>query len=373
MPISSLSSAFPVYFTLLLSLVVVGIGFYRGKFLDVAPILSWTLFMQIPFVLQAGYYFPGSALTQAYGIAIFSFAIGAGDFLSLSYRNKAPEQNFIAHLDILLIVSLACLFYFPVYHLLHVSLGSIPLFSALLGDLSYAEVAEKRELFGKHLRVGAIYKYAFQWVCTIFGPLAVGVLFRKKKYIYAMAIFGWVALYVVLSTARLPLLLFCVFSTLSISSGFTAFWRKKIAVITLSLLIGFAFSGAIRVIEISSWLDVNAKSNEFIANYKKNEIAKDPLRQLTINDVERVEGVSIPGIFGEKFNRLIYRAFMSPVDVSNKWYTYFEYRSEDKKGLKDFIENLGSHEMKPSNKVGKWAYVERFPLIIYHPLTHIVL
>jgi hypothetical protein len=95
--------------------------------------------------------------------------------------------------------------------------------------------------------------------------------------------------------------------------------------------------------------------------YGKSEFANDQYRQLTLNDLERVDGVIIPGVYGEKYNGLIYRIFLSPVDVSNQWYTYFKFKAQQKRALNDLVGVLSSREPKASNRVGRWAYFERFP------------
>lgn len=359
--LGSISYTYPVCITLALSLIVAGIGFYRGKFLDVAPTLSWAIFMQLPFILQSGFYFPGSVSIQAYGIAIVGFFVSLGDFLSVRSKGLQAGQELPRNANALLVVCLICLIYFPIYHLTHVNIEQIPLVGRLWGGLDGIEISERRELFGKGLEVNPIYKYAFQWVCTIFGPLAFAILFRKKSYLLAALVCVWVGLYAILSTATLPILLFVIFAALGVSSRLPPTWGRCIGVLIFSLWFGFALSGVVRIGEISNWIEINAKSDKAMIEYGGSEVASDQYRQLTLNDVERVDGVMIPGIYGKKYNGLVYRAFLSPVDVSNQWYTYFKFKARQKRALNDLVGVLDSREPKASSRVGRWAYVERFP------------
>lgn len=357
--VENISYIYPAILAIVLSVFVIAYGVYANRFLDVAPTLSWALLMQIPFVLQSKFYNPESALTQSFGIFIMGCAIAVGDCYSLVHKNKAQYHSTSFNIQPLLVVCVIGLIFFPLYHLSHIE--SIPFFDRLWGNFGSKEIAERRELFGKNLDVNVFYKYAFQWVSTVFGPLAFSLLVIQKKYIFALAVCVWVILYSVLSTARLPVLLFLIFSALGIAHTIPSRVRKIIGVIIFVCCVSFLFMCLQRMGEINSWYAENRLSNHAIAKFYEGPVAKDPLRQLTLNDVERVDGVIIRGDFSPTVNFLIYRIFLSPADVSNHWYTFYGQVAKEKRTAWDLVMTPKSGELRAANMVGRWAYYERFP------------
>jgi hypothetical protein len=55
---------------------------------------------------------------------------------------------------------------------------------------------------------------------------------------------------------------------------------------------------------------------------------------------------------------LLYRSFVTPIDVSSRWYQYYYYN--DKKQFTDINQPRNKH---PANIIANWAYVDRFPYI----------
>jgi hypothetical protein len=216
-------------------------------------------------------------------------------------------------------------------------------------------------MYSKNLNVSIFYKYAFQWVCTVFGPLAFTLLVIQKKYFFALVVCIWVVIYSVLSTARLPVLLFLFFSALGISQIIPEILRKIIGAIIFILCAGFLFLSIQRMGEINSWYLENTSSNLAITNFNESSVAKDPLRQLTLNDIERIEGVKIEGAYSPTVNFLIYRIFLSPADVAHHWYKFYEQVAREKRSAWDLITPPKVGELRASNLVGRWAYYERFP------------
>lgn len=357
--VGNISYIYPAILTLTLSALIFAYGVYANRFLDVAPTLSWALLMQAPFVLQSKFYNPESALTQSFGIFIMGCAIVAGDCYSLISQKKTQYHLTKFNPKTLLVASVIGLVFFPLYHLIHIE--SIPFFDRLWGNFGANEIAERRELFGKNLDVNIFFKYGFQWVCTVFGPLAFTLLIIQKKYIFALAVCFWVVLYSILSTARLPVLLFLIFSSLGISHMIPSRVRKIIGAIIFILCVGFLYMCLQRMVEINSWYAENRLSNQAIINFNESPAGKDPLRQLTLNDVERVDGVKITGAYSPTVNFLIYRVFLSPVDVSNHWYTFYGQVTPEKRTVLDLIRTPESGKLRAANLVGRWAYYERFP------------
>jgi hypothetical protein len=357
--IGNASYIYPAILAIAFSTIIVAYGIYNNRFLDIAPTFAWALLMQAPFILQSGFYNSEPAQMQSYGIFIMSFLIISGDCYSLFHKNYIQHQNTIVNIKPLLVVCILGLIFFPLYHLSHIE--STPFFDRLLGDFELNEIAQKREMFGKNLNVNIFYKYTFQWVYTVFGPIAFTLLMIQKKYIFALAVCIWVVIYSVLSTAKLPILLFLIFSALGISQIIPAILRKIIGATVFIIGAVFLFVSIERTGEINSWYVENRLSNLVITNFNETLAAKDPLRQLTLNDVERVDGVKIEGAYSPEVNFFIYRIFLSPADVSNHWYTFYEHVATEKRSAWDLIKPPKVGELRASNLVGRWAYYERFP------------
>jgi hypothetical protein len=354
----NISDIYPAILIFALSVTVVAYGAYLNRFLDVAPTLSWALLMQAPFILQSGLYRPENAWIQSDGIFIMGCAIAIGDCYSLFNKDKIQYQPTNINTKPLLVVCIIGLIVLPLYHLSQVE--STPFFDRLIGDFGAGEIAQKREQFGKELNINIFYKYGIQWVSTLFGPLAFYLLVIRKKYIFALVVCFWIIAYSILSTARLPVLLFLFFSAMSIAHKIPARLRKFIGLMIYICCIGFLVLSLQRLGEIQDWYAENKSSNLIIKNYNESVVAKDPNRNITLNDLERIEGVIIPGKFSPTVNFLIYRIFLSPVDVSHNWYTYYGWIAQEKRSFWDLIHRRNGG-FAASNLVGQWAYYERFP------------
>jgi hypothetical protein len=126
----------------------------------------------------------------------------------------------------------------------------------------------------------------------------------------------------------------------------------------ISIFIVFFYISVCRALDLSNWYKANKITSPSLIEYNQKKASKDPLRQLTLNDLERVDGIPEIGSNGAIINFLVYRIFLSPVDVSNRWYTYYEFIAQEKRSLTGLIKR---EEAKASNIVGRWAYYERFP------------
>jgi hypothetical protein len=224
--------------------------------------------------------------------------------------------------------------------------GSIPLFDQVFRNASPNSVSAGREDFVKLLNVPYLVKVLFNWVPTVFGPICVTWFWMKNRYLLSIGFFLWVVLYSVTSSASGPIVLFLW--TLSFALSY-AFVSKRI----FSHLVVIGISSTLMFCVVSGvWLGSTA--------IKAAPTCLDSsFKTFTPGDVFR-GCQSEPGIWiNPVVNRAGYRIFLTPVEVSNHWYDYFDGNPSQKRSFLDIFERTNSEQA--SNKVGVWAYTDRFP------------
>jgi hypothetical protein len=58
-------------------------------------------------------------------------------------------------------------------------------------------------------------------------------------------------------------------------------------------------------------------------------------------------------------DRIGYRVFLTPIEVSNSWYRYFSSENDNKRDITSVFD--GQLSNSAANKVGQWAFVRKFP------------
>jgi hypothetical protein len=96
----------------------------------------------------------------------------------------------------------------------------------------------------------------------------------------------------------------------------------------------------------------------------QNMRADDPRRALTYGDNLRLESSEIALQRSKILNiatYAVYRIWLTPADVSNRWYQYYTYEKKEPLGLQGFLPSRDMNKIMPSREVGIWAYQVRFP------------
>ncbi|WLS01481.1 hypothetical protein [Shinella oryzae] len=359
---------YPVLIVAVASLGLILLASRHGKLLQAFPSLSWLVFMQVPFAIQASGLIADIARTQAFGIAIIGLFLIGGDLVSLlrshgssSASGLKPDRRglllFLAALCTLLIVWL------PIYHLAHVA--EIPLLDAFSGGLS-KQTSESRERFGKLLEVPRIYKISFNWIITVFGPLLVALslgLIRKRALRLAAigVIFAWLSCYAVLSTAKQPLLAFIVFAAV-VSSDYWSSWLQL--VIRRTVVAGFVAFMAFSVYYSAELVSYQNSIGSYSKAYRDliaNVYTKNDLRGFSIGDVNRSIDSNKEPLYLRVPHYIVYRTFLTPVEVAYHWYAYFPSVGGGWRTPAELVGIFPPGLTHAANRVGVWAYVERFP------------
>jgi hypothetical protein len=167
-----------------------------------------------------------------------------------------------------------------------------------------------------------------------------------KRKLVAALLLVWVVFYTLSSSADGPIIIFCW--ALVFAAVFAVSNR-----LNLKNYLVVGISGALlAVIASGVWLGETAISRE-------SECGVIATQGFTPGDVMRSCSAENEIILNPVVNRLGYRVFLTPVEVSNHWYDYFDGSPSEKRKLLDVFERENSKQA--SNKVGVWAYTDRFP------------
>ncbi|ASY28296.1 hypothetical protein PHILAsVB114_06770 [Candidatus Planktophila limnetica] len=325
--------------------LVAGFAVRKLKLIQAAPSLVWFALMTLPFIYQFQFFPTSPRMSQSIGLLIISTALALGDWFSIKtdksdgIQDKTPSSHSrIIHLLTFLVI------FIPAFH--YWVAGTIPILDQYFGGVTPNQVSQDREDFVKLLDVPYLLKVLFHWVSVIFGPICVLWFYLMKRKLVAALILVWIVFYTLSSSADGPIVIFCW--ALVFAAGFAMSNRLNI---NNYLAVGIS-SALLFVIASGIWLGETAVSRE-------SECGVVATQGFTPGDVMRSCSAENEIILNPIVNRLGYRVFLTPVEVSNHWYDYFDGSPSEKRKLLDVFERENSKQA--SNKVGVWAYTDRFP------------
>jgi len=333
--------------SVLVAALTLGFTIKKRNFLQAAPTLTWFTLMTLPLIYTWNFFPPSTRIAQSAGILMISIALSFGDAIASKIKSTQKNNDISGSSRkssrlIFLISWLVIII--PLFHFYLV--GSIPVFDQIFRGMSLNSVSTEREDFVKLLDVPYFIKVLFNWVSTIFGPICITWFWVNKRKILSACLFLWVLLYSIASSASGPILLFIWVLSFAFSHSLVA---KKL--LQSALAVGIA--GALLFCVASGvWLGNTATS---IAS----SCLDSSFKTFTPGDVFR-GCQNEPGVWiNPVVNRAGYRIFLTPVEVSNHWYDFFDGDPSKKRNFLDIFERTNSKQA--SNKVGVWAYTDRFP------------
>ena len=338
--------------TLLISLSVLqfallaGFAFKKQRLLQILPSLVWFALMTLPFIYQFHFFPTSPRVNQSIGLFLISSALALGDLLSV--KNKRDEislsKNFgfansaMVYLLIFLVVVM------PIFH--YWRAGTIPILDQYFAGKTKAEIALERENFGKLLDIPYVFKVLVNWIYNLFGPILIIWLIVIRKYWMASSLFIWVLFYAFASSADGPVLFFLWSFIIGLVCNYCH--KKNIGNwLTAGISLGLAFT-------ILSGILLGSA-----AIHNSSQCQKSIPSDYTLGDILRSCPESNRISLNPVVDRLGYRYFLTPVEVSNHWYDYFDGSPAPSRSFNNIFERDVSNQA--SNKVGKWAYVSKFP------------
>jgi hypothetical protein len=327
------------------------------------PSVGWAGLMFFPLVFQYPEFHPTGRSVQLAFVGTIAVLFFLADFLCYSKalgRSFHPVPRLSSSAPWLVVIG----FFFLLSAGLHLYLmPKIPLVVALLDEgATHGYLMQIREDSAKLLDAPPLLKYVFNWALSVFAPMCVVVALFTGRFMLAMATLLIASIYAAATFARFPLLFLivtcyvasCVIPSRvqrALSLGLICF------VITCIVLIGiFLKSDSIDFMKTHS---PQAQMPAF-AQMEAN----DPRKALTYGDVLRLESAEV-NQKRSKIHKIVeyilYRAWLTPVDVSNRWYQYYTYVKKEPLGIGRLVLAQQSGVVAPSREVGLWAYEARFP------------
>lgn len=331
----------------LLAGVAVGFATKKKMLLQVMPTFTWFTLMTLPFIFTRDFFSLSTQIAQSTGILIIATALGLGDVFALKIKTSqriSATHKLYKQSSILIFIISGLVVVVPLCHFFLV--GSIPIFDQVFRGMSPTAISIKREDFVKLLDVPYLVKVLFNWVPSVFGPICVTWFWANSRKLVSIGLFIWVLFYSVTSSASGPIFLFIW--TLVFTSSYAVFRRRFIG-----NLLAVGISGALLFCVASGvWLGSTAIH---IASHCLDSSFKTYTPGDVFRGCQNEPGVWINPVV----NRAGYRIFLTPVEVSNHWYDYFDGNPSEKRNFLDIFERTNSKQA--SNKVGVWAYTNRFP------------
>lgn len=311
--------------------------------INFAPSLAWLTFIIIPFVYSAKYFESFSTRQQLYGISFISIALLLGDFLIIKrklFENQVKNFD-IKILPYLLYILVAIVLFVPIIHIIQT--GYSPFFNMVFSELSKMEISSARENYTKF---GS--PYLFQIISNltlnIFMPLLIIVLIIKQKYVLSFITLVWSLVYAYNSTAKAPLILILCSILIIIFTSVLKPHQSKFEVGLVLAFVIITFAGI-------------SYGNLMLKNIEKCSppmgVSSSPA------NISRSCPENIVIGFNPVINTIGYRVFLTPVEVSNYWYQYYQMKDNQTRGLVDIFER--NPEKKASNLIGIKYYQKPFP------------
>ncbi len=330
---------------------------------EFSPSVGWAGLMLFPLIFQYPEFHPTGRGVQLVLVGAIAVLLFLADFLCYSRAADWSLQPAIHRGSSgpwLAVIALC--FLLPAG--LHLYLmPKIPLMVAVLdGEATQSYLMQLRHNSAKLLDIPPLVKYVFNWTLSVFAPIYVVVAFFTGRRMLGAAGLLVAGLYAAATLAKLPLILLvvtclvasCVMPTRLrrvLSLGLVAF------VVACTVLIGvLLLSDSMNFMKIRP---THAQTPEF-AQMK----ADDPRQALTYGDVLRLEPEGASQKRSKMLNvveYVLYRAWLTPADVSNRWYQYFTYVRKEPLGLEGLVPAQHGTVAAPSREVGLWAYQARFP------------
>jgi hypothetical protein len=339
-------SALLVVLSVCLFALVASVAVKKQNLIQAAPSMVWFSLMILPFIYQWRFFPADPRASQALGIFLISIALAASDIVSIHSKDRAVQRSTETNVQsskVLYVLAFLTIS-IPAFH--YWIADSIPIIGQYFGGLTKTEVALKRESFGKLLDLPYAFKVLVNWISNIFGPILIIWLISRKKYFLASGFFLWTLFYAFSSSADGPVIIFLWSLIISITYKCTkfSFLPNLIAVGLIFGLLFTVYSGVMlgdRAIK---------ESNKCFASTDVGFTPGDVLRSCSESNLISINPV---------IDRVGYRFFLTPVEVSNRWYDYFDGNPSGHRDLSNIFERKISNQA--SNRVGNWGYVYKFP------------
>jgi len=317
----------------------------RGRSLQVLPSMVWVFMMVVPFIVTSKYFSSESAIKQSWGILIFSMAFQASDYFAVrtaAVTKISGQIKEIFSLRLLFWISVGISLLIPACH--YILSKQIPLIDQVFSEKTFKQISVERENYSKLSQIPSIFKILPNYLFAVFAPFAIVVLLWIRKKPVAVFLIIWTVFYALSSSADFPVLVLigtifiCALPLLNSSQ------KRLVTFASIFFLTVTTLSGLILLNR------VNQSSLPCVVNGIHVSTPGDKIRTCRKDNVIWVNPV---------VDRIGYRVFLTPIEVSNNWYRYFGSENNNKREITSVFDRQLSKSA--ANEVGQWAFVRKFP------------
>jgi len=312
-------------------------GIIYGKWSAFLPSSAWFVIMVIPFLQSLMFQNQGFPRTQSFGISIIFLSLILGDFYGYKSMRQPQERAYLQPKKSALKVTLASLIILiPVLH--YFSASEIPIFHIF----NPLESTYSRENYSKLATLPYWLKMLPNIYFAFIAPLVLAFFLRLGNKKTFLILFFWASFYAISSTAEFVILIFLTMTAFSIQASL-GFRHLRV----LEILMGISlFTIILSGISVQSQLNSNPSGcGSTLVDYS------------TYTDKYLVCRENNQTLVNPLVDKVGYRVFLTPINVSSWWYKYYEENPH--RSFQSIINReLGS---QPSNIIGKIAYFDRFP------------
>lgn len=342
----------------------------RNQAIEILPSLVWYLIIVVPFMLTHAGFSDDFLRAHAQGIFITASALLVADANGIiKKRQLAPSPFSAGQTCIFAYTGLAVLLALQGYHL--AKMPRIPMLESILhSGISEMELKVMREYSSKLLPISPIFIYAFEISLRILAPLVIVAFMQQRRYVIAAVVLGIELLYSFATLAKGPCLILILSIILLCYGMLPLVWRKiaNIAASVILLALGVVVVWILRIHSMSP-VSYRPLPQEIPKISRTSPFTlSDKFR---LNDYNNILNTKLSDFERVLFSTVVYRSILTPVDVSHRWYIFYPEVYGSYLGIGDLIPGARSapNFMHPSNRVGLWAYRDRFP-DKYAPSVH---
>lgn len=327
------------------------------------PTLGWCFLMLIPFVMQYPLFYPETRGYHGMVVATLTVIILCADMIA---QKTVPQPAGFTPSKASLRIGYGLSIFYVALTVLHFATAhSIPFFDAVESGYVNNDTLNARIDFLRNYNAIPGIKYLFSMSTAIIGMPAVLLLWLHRRRFMALSLFFWILFYCVASTAKGPLILTLVITAAGLI--FTAHDQKRIKMGRAFL--GLALAGILTIAAITlnpaSHTSIFTVFSHLDKKYGEPEMFRDDRKKLLGDYVRPRLDMPIDSCTNRicrNADYLAYRIFITPIEVSARWYEYFTaFPVKEISFSRNIHDSRSGTDRHPAQAVGIWAFAEPYP------------
>lgn len=332
--------------------------------------LGWTVFMIVPFLANYAFLNPDYRDLQGWLVGIVGGGLLLADMAALAvarYRKEARAEMFSSTVkgcgwSWRLGLGLAVLFVGLTG--LHLAVTpDIPIFSLLSGG-SIEDVLEKRSLFSRDMPIPLVIRYLFSFAIVLLGLPAFALFVMTRRFAFAGAILVWILFYAAAGAAKGPVVLSVMIVGGVVLMVVPQIWARRL--ITAGLCAGLCLLVLMPALSFRT-------PDGLVYNAVRMPAKGDGFYR-HLGDFGRMREAGVNNehfpVVTRELEYVMYRVFLTPVEVSARWYEYFgQYPISAVHFGRIVHDSRSGRDAHPANLVGEWFYYGNYPEH-YTPQVH---